>query len=284
MTYRYYYGRRRLTGMKSGLRSNAFKRRKKRFGRTNLSVPIRNFALNCLKGGSVVLAGWFLFSLVELGLEMVDQSQVFKIREVRASGFKNLKEEEILNRVAPSLGRNLVSLDLTQLEKGFLHEPWVERVSLHKAFPDRLLVHVVERHPVAVVSDSRGAVIVDKKGFVLDAWSGVEEVPSQWQSLPVVLGMKVAEVRAGEKKILETFSDLYEIIQTAPFSGEPHLTLSVDPSGEFRVQRRDYWLRLGNGGFKDKWERFKRIESRLREWDRPVQEVDLRFPGKVIVR
>ncbi|HEY5648980.1 MAG TPA: FtsQ-type POTRA domain-containing protein [Nitrospiria bacterium] len=284
MNYRYHYGRKRLSGGASKKRGNSFKRRKTRMGRIRLSLPGKGVVLVALKGGGVVLAGWLLFSLFNLGWERLNQSSLFKVREVRASGFTHLAEKAILHRVGPSLGRNLVSLDLHPLEDQLLNEPWVEAVSLHKAFPDRLFVQVVERRPVAVVTDPGGAVIVDKKGRVLDAWKRVESVPARWRSLPVVLGVRVASLRAGEEPVLETFSELIDILRTAPFGAEPQLTLAVDPSGAFRVQRQDYWLRLGKGNFEEKWERFRRMEAQLRQWDRPVQEVDLRFEGKVIVR
>lgn len=252
--------------------------------RKNGGVPFQAIFRLVMKGAPAVSIVWLLFSGLYFLIDETRHSGFFQIQEVRASGLKHFGEEEMFRRVGPSLGENLVSLDLGSIGEGILQDPWVKTVSFHKAFPDRLLVRVEERLPAAVVSDPEETVVVDAEGNILEAWSRGEDVPGGWQDLPVVMGIRVSLLRNSEEGALLRFRSAYSVLREAPFFGEARLTLAVDPAGEVRVQRKDYWLRFGKGGVKEKWLRFARIEPRLEELKRPIREVDLRFQGKVIVR
>ncbi|HSG05995.1 MAG TPA: FtsQ-type POTRA domain-containing protein, partial [Nitrospiria bacterium] len=204
MTRRNYYGRTRLAGdEKKSIWKKLF-RKKTRPKRKGKGLPLKGFARLIMKGAPAVSVIWLLFFGVYFLVDETRQSGLFRVQEVRASGLKNFGEQEMLSRVAPSLGKSLVSLDLGSMEEKILGDSWVKTVSFHKAYPDRLFVRVEERLPAAVVSDPLETVVVDPEGKILEGWSGTDQVPVDWKDLPVVLGIRVESLRKEEPAALDT--------------------------------------------------------------------------------
>lgn len=100
------------------------------------------FAAFLAAAGALGLARLFGKSLVLERLEIV--------------GNRRARTEEVLDALAPWLGRNLLTLNLTPLAQRLSRHPWIERVTLAKRFPDGLGVRLVERRAVALYREGEG--------------------------------------------------------------------------------------------------------------------------------
>ncbi|HQL00573.1 MAG TPA: FtsQ-type POTRA domain-containing protein [Smithellaceae bacterium] len=93
-------------------------------------------------------------------------SPYFEIREVRVQGVKELTEKDILVLAEVNRHRNILAVNLNAVEERIAANPWVKRVVVGRELPDRLVVDVCERKPVALVKQKGGFYLMDAEGVV----------------------------------------------------------------------------------------------------------------------
>ena len=71
--------------------------------------------------------------------------------------------------VAHRLTGNFFTLDLAGARSAFESVPWVRRASVHREFPDHLVVQVQEHRPVAYWGPDDGSHLVNQQGEVFEA-------------------------------------------------------------------------------------------------------------------
>jgi cell division septal protein FtsQ len=74
----------------------------------------------------------------------------FALRRFDVSGNTRTRTEDILGIVSAWRGSNLVALDLAPIASRVAAQPWIERATLAKRFPDGLAIRVTERKAVAL--------------------------------------------------------------------------------------------------------------------------------------
>jgi cell division protein FtsQ len=229
---------------------------------------------------AMALAGWGLNTL----MQSVEHSRLFELREIRTAGLERLNETDVLEHLGPAPGRSLFDLDLVSLKGALMTEPWIKEVNLRREYPDTLSVQVIERNPVAVIAGRQVETIVDETGTLIEQWPNGGELPGRWSSLPVIHGIEAASLRDHDPRAMAGLSAALEILRTDPTAAGEGLALDVGRMNDTRVQRRGYWLRFGAAPFVEKWHRFLSVEGEIERRHGGFREVDLRFPGRVIVR
>lgn len=92
---------------------------------------------------------------------------LFSLHRFEITGNERSRTEELLNAVEPWRSRNLVMLDLAPIAERLAKEPWVERVTLAKRFPDGLSIRIVERKPIALLRDHSKLMWLDARGHAI---------------------------------------------------------------------------------------------------------------------
>lgn len=96
--------------------------------------------LGALAAICVILAG-----LQAAAHKMLDPA-LFPLRHVRLMGeFRNPSEADLQQRVKKYLGRNFFTLDVEGLRKAVADEPWIEKVSVRRQWPDTVEIRFRER-------------------------------------------------------------------------------------------------------------------------------------------
>ena len=75
----------------------------------------------------------------------------FRVEEVTIIGLKHLKEDEILNALMIPPEASLLKLKSAQLAKRLEALPWLESSVVQFTLPNRIVVEVTEREPLAVI-------------------------------------------------------------------------------------------------------------------------------------
>jgi cell division protein FtsQ len=138
---------------------------------------------------------------------------LFSVRGFEIAGNERARTEDLLRALEPWRGRNLVMLDLAPVAERLASEPWVERVTLSKHFPDGLSIRVSERRPIALLRDEGRLIWLDARGRTIapyDARTDREEyvlVSGDARCLPELVGL-LEDLR---EKLPEYFSALSEI-------------------------------------------------------------------------
>lgn len=89
-----------------------------------------------------------------------------KVTQVEIVGGKALD----INRAKASLrldGQNLLAIDAPMIEKMLRQQPAVKAVTVRRQWPNKVIVQVEERRPVAVWQAPEGAFAVDEEGYVI---------------------------------------------------------------------------------------------------------------------
>jgi cell division protein FtsQ len=88
----------------------------------------------------------------------------FALTRFEISGNSRTRTEEILDVLSAWRGRNLVALDLAPLAARLANQPWVERATVTKRFPDGISVRVTERKALALFREGDAFWWVDSAG------------------------------------------------------------------------------------------------------------------------
>ncbi|AEB46431.1 MULTISPECIES: cell division protein FtsQ/DivIB [Micromonospora] len=123
-------------------------------------------------GGMLAVAALVAWVLLGTGL--------FGVREVRVEGAELVSAVQVRNAAGVLDGAPLARVDLAELADRIGTLPPVERVTVHRDWPDALVVRLTERTPVAVVPRGEQFVVVDAAGV---AFRTVSERPA---GLPMI--------------------------------------------------------------------------------------------------
>jgi cell division protein FtsQ len=129
-----------------------------------------------LRGGRAAVkrrrrAPWRRWLFVSLGVVLSAAGLVrflggslFAMERFEIAGSERTRTQEIFRVLEPWRGRNLVMLDLAPLAERLRQLPWIERVTLHKRFPDGLSVRIVERKAAALWKNQGALWWLDSQG------------------------------------------------------------------------------------------------------------------------
>jgi len=75
----------------------------------------------------------------------------FRVREVEVEGGRKIPKETLLSLTVMEGMPNLFSVRLKEVVKRLESHPWIEQVRVRKVFPDKILIQIDERKPMAIV-------------------------------------------------------------------------------------------------------------------------------------
>lgn len=75
----------------------------------------------------------------------------FRVLEVEVEGSRKMTKEALLSLTTMEGRPNLFSVNLQRVVKGLESHPWIERVRARKVFPNKILIQVEERKPMAII-------------------------------------------------------------------------------------------------------------------------------------
>lgn len=199
----------------------------------------------------VVLTGGLGFFLYEA----LGQSSFFQIVDIEIKGGQRLSKEELLELSGVDVQSNLVKISSGQV-RGLLEDhSWIERAVITKKWPDRLIISVKERKPVAIINLDDGLHYVDRAANV---FALVE--PTADLDYPVITGLA-----GGDYLLPAEVSGLGDALLLIKYARRANPNLPVQNISEIRIGDNDlvlflvdrpFPIRLGRG---DVWGKYKRL-------------------------
>ena len=99
-----------------------------------------------------------------------------RVQTVEVIGASRIEPEELIATVHPWLAQPLIALDADEIAQALYDKFPIRNLILEIQWPDRLIVHVVERVPAMWLLTDRGIYGLDEDGFRLDAVRADTEV------------------------------------------------------------------------------------------------------------
>ncbi|MGQ9646782.1 MAG: cell division protein FtsQ/DivIB [Thermodesulfobacteriota bacterium] len=90
---------------------------------------------------------------------------LFRVREVEIEGCQRIPKEVLLSLITIEGMPNLFTLRLREVARRLESHPWIDQVKVRKVFPDRIVVEVVERRPIAILQLEE-LYYIDDKGVI----------------------------------------------------------------------------------------------------------------------
>jgi cell division septal protein FtsQ len=128
-----------------------------------------------LRGALTLLV---LFLLVFMGHRVycrLLEDPLFRIREIGVEGCGRIPQETLLSLTRLEGMPNLFTLRIKEVAKRVESHPWIEEVKISKVFPDKLLIRIEERKPIAILQleelyyiDAKGVIfsrVSDRDGY-----------------------------------------------------------------------------------------------------------------------
>ena len=117
-------------------------------------------------------------ALLLVGVGLIVRSPLLDVDAVTVHGGTRSGPATLRRAVGIPLGRSMISVDPAAAKARVERLPWVARATVRRQWPGTVVVHVVERTPVAVVGTGRFAARVDRFGRVLGPASGTAPGPT----------------------------------------------------------------------------------------------------------
>jgi cell division protein FtsQ len=248
---------------------------------------LREIAWLTSKIGAAILAFLILVSLLANFRSYLLRSPKFAIGIKEIHGLRHLSESQVLLKLKEieDRNRNLFALDLEGLRKSVELLPWVKTAIVRRVWPDRLMIQVVERIPIAFARVDDSTQLVDEDGVLLESRS--ESFHNF--DFPVLIGLESgfeSELLIRNRKRLELYRRLMRNLDEngAGFSrdlSEVHL----QDAGNVSIVLNDdtVLVHIGTDHFQERFRRYLAMSRELKQKYPFIESVDLRFENQVVV-
>jgi cell division protein FtsQ len=192
------------------------------------------------------------------------------IKSVTVEGeFHFISQERATQLIMQEIDEEFLQIDLSKIKSVLLEDPWVEKVTLTRRWPDTLVVKIAEQKPIARWDEG----FLNQRGDIVRVkeMKGLDHLP--W--------LQGDEIYAAE--ILQQYQDLSLLLRP---KGLEILALHCDSKKSWRLTlKNDVEIAIGRDQVMEKMRRFVTVyEAQLNQVWQDVKSIDVRYSNGVAVR
>jgi cell division septal protein FtsQ len=208
--------------------------------------------------------------------------------DIQVSGNQFVSREEVANALGLPLhagsgpGLKVIRLSLEAQRKQVEGIAWVRSAALTRVLPNRLVVRVIERTPVAFANVGGHVSLVDGDGVLL------VKPESASFDFPVITGLDSNASLDQSRTRIALYLDFMRLLgEEISHSGWTVSEADVADGEDLKallVQGREtLQVHFGHDSFLERFHTFLALLPELRKSDAPLDSVDLRYPNQVVV-
>jgi len=212
-------------------------------------------------------------------------AEQFRVERIDVRGTVVLTSREVQELCGLSEGESLLSVNVPTVERAVARSPRIERVQATRLLPDRVLIRLVEREPIALVATSDGVVEVSGDMRVLPR---VER--TAFVDVPLVTGLDCELAEGGTVEDPE-LRGVLEIVGRARRVARPLWAemseLRIAPGSGLVIYTvaDGAEIRVGSGALDESGlTRLAMVLRDIEERGLGAESIDLRFDGQAVVR
>ncbi len=209
------------------------------------------------------------------------------LHRIVVDGLVVLPERDVVARAAVPLNTPLDNVDILEVKRRLLNEPFIRRATVNRQYPDMLRIHVVERTPVASLNCGQ-LLYVDTEGVLLPPVRSSARL-----DLPVISGIGgIQGAPMGQVCANAELAEALSVVRTAATvdSGLMHFIseINMNNGGDIDLFPADANVRivLGRGDLGKKFVVLHAFWHNFISSTNPdqVEYIDLRFDDEVVVK
>ncbi len=141
----------------------------------------------------------------------LSNSDFFQITSLKIEGNRMTSKEQIAALSKVDIHSNLMAIKVSEVKSLLESHPWIAGVDISRDWPNRLVIAVKEKKPVALLSRDSGLFYLDNKGMIIAA-----AAPSQELDFPVITGLKNFSFNpAGGNQVPESLQQCMTLLKLA---------------------------------------------------------------------
>jgi cell division protein FtsQ len=210
------------------------------------------------------------------------RSAIFSLRLVDMNPCAHVSGDEITGILKGVGQRNIWSLSKEEIGRRVQSHPYVREVAVRKAFPDKLVVRIEEREPVAMINLD-ALYYVDERGSIFKRLTAYDA-----KNFPILTGFSRDDLMAKDPVTIRNLKrtiDLLRHTETGSLSrniSEVH----YDAQDGYTLVTRDHGLqfKIGTMAFPEAMQRVEEAMPKLASLGKEKGIVDLKTAGRIFVR
>jgi cell division protein FtsQ len=202
--------------------------------------------------------------------DFVAREAGFGVNEVTISGIGRLGEREVLDLAGVSPRSSVPFFDVDAARARLLKAPLVASASVRKLYPNRLVIEIVERAPVALWQREGEVSIVSADGAALD-----ELRDARLNDLPFVVGAGANKRLPEYLSLLDAAQELRGKIEAGVFVAQRRWNLHMKTGVDVKLPEIDAVSAVAT---------LVKLERQSRILERQILTLDLREPGRAFAR
>ena len=209
-------------------------------------------------------------------------SRLFSVRDIDMNRCAYVTRDEVYGILSGVPQGNIFSLSSEDIGRRLLSHPWVRSVSVRKAYPDRLVVRIEERKPMAMINLD-ALYYVDEQGAIFKRLTAYDP-----KNFPIVTGFSQADLTARDAVTLQNLRRTLELLRCTE-SGVLRRNVSevhFDAQEGYTLVTRDSGLQLKIGmmEFREAMRRVEEAIPKLSSLGQARSVIDLKTAGRIFVR
>ena len=195
----------------------------------------------------------------------------FVVTDIQVEGRTTTDTATIVAALDAHAGTPILAVSPTRAKQQLEALAWVRSAAIERRLPGTILVHLVERQPLAVWQHDGKQELIDRDGTVIP----VTDL-SRFAKLPTVVGDD--EARHSAAQLLDALANEPQLaarITAAVFVGDRRWNVRIDNAIDVMLPEDD---------MAGAWAKLAQLETTNRILQRDVQTIDLRLPDRLVVR
>ena len=239
---------------------------------------------------AVVLAAGLLFRrylLRDVHFRLDASSQIASLPasiHAQSDHAAQVTRDEMLSVFGQDIGRNIFLVPLVQRRSQLESIPWVQHATVMRILPDQILVHIVERTPIAFAREGDNVELVDADGVLLPI--SPARMALHHYSFPVVTGLHVHPAMASPQERMALYQRfLADLDHAQPHASSQVSEIDLSDPDDLRAtlssKGADLLIHFGADNFAARYQMYL---AHIAEWQSRYPNligIDLRFPGDV---
>ena len=205
----------------------------------------------------------------------------FEFTEPELKGVEFAPRARILQSFAPDSGRSIFHVPLAERRRRLLAVDWVENASLSRIWPNRLVVRVKERRPVAfvILPGAHHYALIDTQGVLLSP-------PRKRFDFPVLSGISEEQTEGDRRDRVRAMLRLVEAVgpTAAKNISEVNASSVADLRVTTQVLGRTVELWMGDRNYASRYTNFLNHYAEIRPHSGNVTTFDLRLDDRIITK